>query len=389
MLHIRYCSINTLLSRGNFNFLQRTYSSLKAGQPQDANIVFSTGGNLELPPISAIARACSGPESSGAPDHVDLVMFCGPNLPFSTVQTDLGRQNATIPASFRQSGEGCRLPLSSSDAAWHAPSRSSKAMRRLRRSCASDSACPCYLFAGCACASAGSADLDLANELVTLVGAGRELVAEIGLPVLLGPACLDIFLASFRRRPVGRHGLIGDHLLVLFLDRLFWRLHDARVAACDIAMPGQLKVDRVKHGLAGPSLDQAFLERPDRRAVGNLAAGAQTDKALEAQTIEQLEFHLLVAQVEQLLYPQYAHHQFGGKRRATAALPAGPGRCMIDRFGKRREVDMLVENPQGVAELVEHRFALLVGKHAGFDHGNQVRVGPPRQHHARTGEVFR
>lgn len=50
---------------------------------------------------------------------------------------------------------------------------------------------------------------------------------------------------------------------------------------------------------------------------------------------------------------------------------------MIDRFGKRREVDMLVQYPQGVAEIIELRCALLVGKQAVFDHGNRGRVGPP------------
>jgi hypothetical protein len=35
---------------------------------------------------------------------------------------------------------------------------------------------------------AGGADLDLAEELVALVGIGRELVAEVGLVVFPGPA---------------------------------------------------------------------------------------------------------------------------------------------------------------------------------------------------------
>ena len=45
---------------------------------------------------------------------------------------------------------------------------------------------------------AGSADIDLSNEPVRLVGTGRELVAEIELAMPLGPACLDIFLVSLR-----------------------------------------------------------------------------------------------------------------------------------------------------------------------------------------------
>ena len=133
-------------------------------------------------------------------------------------------------------------------------------------------------------------------------------------------------------------------------DRLLWRLHDARVdhlaASCDIAMPGQLTVDRVKHGLAGASLDQAFLEVPDGGAIGELAAVAQADKALEAQTIEQLEFHLLVTQVEQLLDQQHARHQFSAEWRTAAALTAGAWCGMVNRGGQRREVDMLLQHPQ-------------------------------------------
>lgn len=107
--------------------------------------------------------------------------------------------------------------------------------------------------------------------------------------MLLGPACLDILLAPFRRRPVGRHGLRGDEVFFLFLDRLLRRLQDARIdhlaTPRHVAMPGQLAVDRVKHGLAGAGLDQAFLEVPDRGTVRNLAAVAQTDKTLEAQAV--------------------------------------------------------------------------------------------------------
>ena len=46
---------------------------------------------------------------------------------------------------------------------------------------------------------AGGADLDFANKLVALIGTGRELVAEVGLTVFLGPACLDILLAPLCR----------------------------------------------------------------------------------------------------------------------------------------------------------------------------------------------
>lgn len=115
-------------------------------------------------------------------------------------------------------------------------------------------------------------------ECITLVGASRELVAELGFAVLLGPACFDNLLATLRRRPIARRGLRVDGLFFLFLDRLFWCLYDARIyhlaTARHVAMPRQLAVDRVKHGFAGAGLNQAFLEVPDGGAIGNLAAVA-------------------------------------------------------------------------------------------------------------------
>ena len=63
-------------------------------------------------------------------------------------------------------------------------------------------------------------------------------------------------------------------------------------------MDRQLTVDRVEDALAGAGLDQALLECPDRGPVGDLAARAQPDKALETEAVEQLEFHLLVAEIE-------------------------------------------------------------------------------------------
>lgn len=44
-------------------------------------------------------------------------LFCIPGLPFSTVQTDLWRQNTMISVSFRsRNGGDCRSPLSNTDA---------------------------------------------------------------------------------------------------------------------------------------------------------------------------------------------------------------------------------------------------------------------------------
>lgn len=83
-----------------------------------------------------------------------------------------------------------------------------------------------------------------------LVGIGRELVAEIGLAVLLGPACIDVFLSPLRGLPVGRHRVLAYEGLFFLVDRLPGRLHDARVnhlaAARHITMDRQLAIDCIK-----------------------------------------------------------------------------------------------------------------------------------------------
>lgn len=225
---------------------------------------------------------------------------------------------------------------------------------------------------------AGRAHFDLAYQLVALVGVGRDLVAEIGFAVLLRPARVRIFLAPLGWLPVGRHRAFADQGFFFLAQRLPGRLHDARVdhlaAARNIAMLGQLTIDRFENALAGARLDEAFLERPDRRSIWNLAAGTQADEALKAQTIKQLELHLLIAQVEQLLDQKHAHHQFGGERWTAAAFAAGTRCRMIDFGGKGNEVDMLLQHPQRIAELVQLGFALLVGKQTGLDHENLRQV---------------
>lgn len=61
----------------------------------------------------------------------------------------------------------------------------------------------------------GGAALYLAEQLLFLNGAGRELVAKVRLAVLLGPAGLGILLSALRRRPVARRGLLLEKLLLL------------------------------------------------------------------------------------------------------------------------------------------------------------------------------
>ena len=165
-------------------------------------------------------------------------------------------------------------------------------------------------------------------------------------------------------------------------------MHDARVdhlaAACDIAKPGPLTVDRLKHVLAGTNPDQAFLERPDPRAGSNLAAGAQADKTLEAESIKPCNFTCSTLRLNSCRISRTRtinsvgtvddYHVLGWRRAAWSTNEANAAtstRCSI--------------TPQGVAGLVELRFPLLVGKRTMFEHGNQVRVSLPTSYQNRGG----
>lgn len=78
-------------------------------------------------------------------------LFRGEVLPFRAVRMDLWCQNAMTPASSnRQSGANYRSPLSSSDTAWRAPSRSSVASCRPVAQAGEDmlDACPWLSDAG-------------------------------------------------------------------------------------------------------------------------------------------------------------------------------------------------------------------------------------------------
>ena len=58
------------------------------------------------------------------------------------------------------------------------------------------------------------------------------------------------------------------------------------IARDGIAVPVELPVHRLDDDLARPGLDQPFLERPDRRAIGRLRTLPQAHEALKAQPIQ-------------------------------------------------------------------------------------------------------
>jgi len=181
---------------------------------------------------------------------------------------------------------------------------------------------------------AGRAHLHAANQLVPLVHARGQLIAEVALTVLLAPARLHVLLSALRRRPLGRHGIVLHDLLLVTRELLLRRRHDARVdhlpAPRDVALAVELPVHRVEDPLGGAHLDQPILEGTEGRAVGCLRTLPQPHEALEAPPVQKLELHLLVAEVVELLDHQNPNHQLGRERRPSITFASGPGRCLVD-----------------------------------------------------------
>jgi hypothetical protein len=68
-------------------------------------------------------------------------------------------------------------------------------------------------------------DGHFAYQLVALVHAGVQLIAEVALAVLLRPARVDIFLRTLVRLPAQRHGAVLDDVGFLALVALNRCLH--------------------------------------------------------------------------------------------------------------------------------------------------------------------
>ena len=219
---------------------------------------------------------------------------------------------------------------------------------------------------------AGRADVHAADQLVASAHAARELEAEGSLAILLRPARLYILLPALRGRPLGRHRVLLDDLLLVLVQRLLENRHDAGIDHLSAARDVALAVELPAHGLEDPlsrlRLDQPLLERPDGRAVGCLRTLPQPHEALEAQPVQKLELHLLVAEVVELLDHQHPHHQLGRKRWPSATLAARSGRCLVDLRSQRRKVHVRGQFAQRVADLVQLRLTLLLREQTDLDH---------------------
>lgn len=120
----------------------------------------------------------------------------------------------------------------------------------------------------------GMRDGDLADELVTLVDAGVQLVAKVVLAVLSGPLCVNVLLRTLVRLPTQRHRAFFDRFslfsLVALNRSLDQRSVDDLAAARQIALRQQLLLDLLEYAVADASLGQAVAEQPDRFGVGEL-----------------------------------------------------------------------------------------------------------------------
>lgn len=75
----------------------------------------------------------------------------------------------------------------------------------------------------------GRAHMNAADQLVAPIHAAGELLAEVALAALLGPARLLVLLAALGGRPLGRHRVLLDDFLVVLVQHLLGDRHDARV----------------------------------------------------------------------------------------------------------------------------------------------------------------
>ncbi len=227
---------------------------------------------------------------------------------------------------------------------------------------------------------AGRISDDVADELVLLVHAHRELVAVVALAMFLRPRGIQVFLPPFGRLPVSWYGLLSELLLVILCEVLFRGWHQGGVddlsSSRDEASPQELCGYAIEDGL-GTGFADPILERPHSGPVGNVGDVGQTAEAFVAHSVQKLILHLLVGQVVEPLQDQNTNHCLG-REWWTPSLCADRARGHdVDVCCQGRKVDTTFDLDQWVAQLVERLFVMLVSKQVGFDggafrHGGQV-----------------
>lgn len=117
---------------------------------------------------------------------------------------------------------------------------------------------------------------------------------------------------------------------------------------------------------------------PEGVAIGHVSAVFEQAKALVAHAVKQLELHLLVRVVVQVLQDQDAYHDLGGVRRASPFVCSLARKQLVDESGQMSEVDVPADELQRIAQGLDLAFAGFIGKQveldgaAGVGHGKGV-----------------
>lgn len=197
------------------------------------------------------------------------------------------------------------------------------------------------------------------------IHADAQLVAVVALAVLLGVAGVQVLFPTLGSAPVLRSSALIELLSVCFGQVLDGRAHQRGIddlpAAGDVAMAQQLGIDGLEQR-RHPINAQALLPVPQGVAIGHVGAALDQAKALVAHAALQLELHLLVREVVQVLQDQDAHHDFGRVRR-TSALACGLARkWLVNESGQVSEVDVPADELQRIAQGLDLALARFVGK---------------------------
>ena len=168
----------------------------------------------------------------------------------------------------------------------------------------------------------GTAYLIATDQLVFHIRRDMVLVAEEILPVFLGPAGVNIFLAMFVIIPV--FGCFAFfYPLILFTAVALYR-HSDNTGINDLSflspkamiMEEGLKSSKQRFDHVG--LGQVFTKPPDGCAVWNLAGGMKSKEAGEGVAVEDLKFQGFIGQTIQRLQNQDLEKQ-------NAVKTLGPG----------------------------------------------------------------
>lgn len=208
----------------------------------------------------------------------------------------------------------------------------------------------------------GIGHLEVTDQLVLSVDADVVLVPEVGLAVLLRPACICVLLSP-------HHGLVVPALRRLtFLDRLVLvpavalarRGDHARID--DLPAPRDVAGRLDLHHQFGEQLFDQFqrlqplTKQPDGLSIRHSPFGCQSQKAAEGVAVAYLVLGLVVSQVVEVLQHQHLEHQHHIERLAPGVALTLLLMHLLKHWAEALPVDHFGQFRQWVAQL----FQLLV-----------------------------